>query len=357
MKEKNENEKFINVEENKSNDNEMEVTDLEVKQLLKAIKRKAYEEDIIEVEVEELMKVIKHSRYATIMLVFSGMVALIYVFILVSQNITLNLIEHIYYWIVIFGTFTLSRFFSKTKWPKKNTESTKVVVKLSESELKSLKKAEGVSEMIDYTEYMKLDIDGDGKLLVSEVYTKAEEDVEKEIKIIDENFSVESFKNYAKSVFVMVQNAWSNNDYKMLRSIQADSLYYRQKLIIEDMSENKFINKRTHIRVKGVLLKDFKIEGDYEILVVMMTANMKITHHEALYSTDNGDFPYVLKFIRKKGVKTKKNDSLATSNCLNCGAVINVDDKGVCKYCGTSLVSGEHDWVLSDIRNIKLSGM
>ena len=66
---------------------------------------------------------------------------------------------------------------------------------------------------------------------------------------------------------------------------------------------------------------------------------------------------YVLKFMRRRGVKTKNNVDLATSNCSNCGANIEVDDKGVCKYCGTSLVSGEHDWVLADIKNIKLLGM
>ena len=61
--------------------------------------------------------------------------------------------------------------------------------------------------------------------------------------------------------------------------------------------------------------------------------------------------------IRKNGVKTKTDSHLSTNNCPNCGAVIEVDDNGVCKYCETSLVSGDTEWVLSDIRNIKISGM
>ena len=32
----------------------------------------------------------------------------------------------------------------------------------------------------------------------------------------------------------------------------------------------------------------------------------------------------------------------------------NVDDNGVCTYCNTSLVSGEVDWVLVDIKNIEV---
>ena len=38
------------------------------------------------------------------------------------------------------------------------------------------------------------------------------------------------------------------------------------------------------------------------------------------------DFPYIMMFARNKGVKTVDNVHLSTTNCCNCGAVIDVDD-------------------------------
>ena len=314
-------------------------------------------EEVIEIDVEQFMRALKHTQIGHTFAALGCLVLMLYVMSIGGSGEYMSIREHSVYVILAVVLFIISMILNKTKWQPKNIQDAKVVVKLPKSVLKSFETADGVSDLIAHKDYEKLDVDGDGNLLVSEFYTMSEDDVEKEIKEIDEKFSIESFKSFAKSVFVVVQNAWSENDFKMLRPFQTDTLYYRQKLRIEDMIDDNFVNKRTHIRVKGVLLKDFRIEGDYEILVVMMTANMKVTHPSTIHATENGDVPYVLKFMRKKGVKSINSTELSTSNCSNCGAVIDVDDKGVCKYCNTSLVSGEHDWVLSDIRNIKLQGM
>lgn len=313
--------------------------------------------EVVEVDAKQLVKAMRNNRLAVGFMLFSVLLLILYSFDLINSVLPLEIKEHFYYVGSIIILFGVGIILSKTKWQPKVIEDAKVIVKLPKSALKSLEAAESVSGLITHKEHEKLDVDGDGEILVSEIYTKTEDEVEKEIKDVDSGFSIVSFKNFAKSVFVVVQNAWSNSDYKMLRPFQSDTLYHRQKLRIEDMIADNFINRRTHIRVKGILLKDFRVEGDYEVLVVMMTANMKMTHPEVACSTDNGDYPYVLKFMRNRGVKTRKNADLSTSNCSNCGAAIEVDDKGVCKYCGTSLVSGEHDWVLADIKNIKLLGM
>lgn len=59
-------------------------------------------------------------------------------------------------------------------------------------------------------------------------------------------------------------------------------------------------------------------------------------------------------FSRNVGVKTNKKVKLSISNCCNCGAEVNVSEEGVCKYCNISVVSGEHDWVLVDMKLINI---
>ena len=166
---------------------------------------------------------------------------------------------------------------------------------------------------------------------------------------------------------MLLQKAWSNNNYRALRPLEADSLYFEHKARIEDLIERNCFDKRENIGIRGCLLKEFKVEGDKEVLIVALTARMTrsfdgdvfrskewLENKFVKFDNNMGNVPYIMTFMRNKGVKTKTGVPLATSNCSNCGAVINVDDNGVCTYCNTSLVSGEVDWVLVDIKNIEL---
>lgn len=65
-------------------------------------------------------------------------------------------------------------------------------------------------------------------------------------------------------------------------------------------------------------------------------------------------YPYAMVFSRNVGVKTNPNVELSSTNCSNCGAVIDVLDDGVCMYCNTSVVSGEYDWVLVYMKLINI---
>ena len=108
-----------------------------------------------------------------------------------------------------------------------------------------------------------------------------------------------------------------------------DSENYEYELI-------RYGKKRTTLeKVKSLprLFNHILLNDKYEALVKKLG---EMTHPEVACSTDNGDYPYVLKFMRRRGVKTKKNVDLATSNCSNCGSTINPGDK-FCMYCGKQL--------------------
>ena len=61
---------------------------------------------------------------------------------------------------------------------------------------------------------------------------------------------------------------------------------------------------------------------------------------------------YIMTFNRKVGVKTKAGlSNKSTTNCPNCGAPTTVTSAGKCDYCKSVITTGEHDWVLSDIRS------
>ena len=63
---------------------------------------------------------------------------------------------------------------------------------------------------------------------------------------------------------------------------------------------------------------------------------------------------YTLTFMRKAGLKTKAGtDKVNTTNCPNCGAPTDITSSGKCKYCGSVITTGEHDWVLSGLEGTR----
>ena len=44
------------------------------------------------------------------------------------------------------------------------------------------------------------------------------------------------------------------------------------------------------------------------------------------------------------------------TNCPNCGAVLDLDNHGVCSYCHTLVSNGDFGWILIDMKSIKLVG-
>ena len=237
----------------------------------------------------------------------------------------------------------------------------------SEGNLLRYKSGNGVEGIVVGKDYEKIDKNKDGRILISEMYPLSEDEVLEKILAVDGNFSKTQFKSYVRALFMLLQKAWSNNNYRALRPLEADSLYFEHKARIEDLIERNCFDKRENIGIRGCLLKEFKVEGDKEVLIVALTARMTrsfdgdvfrskewLENKFVKFDNNMGNVPYIMTFMRNKGVKTKTGVPLATSNCSNCGAVINVDDNGVCTYCNTSLVSGEVDWVLVDIKNIEL---
>lgn len=186
-----------------------------------------------------------------------------------------------------------------------------------------------------------------GYILKDEPYYLTEAEVLAKILKVDKDFSKTHFYSYIKSLFIIIQEAWTERDFHKLRFFEDDRLFYSHKKEIMELIKSKRKDIRDNINIKGVLLKDFRVENNKEILIVAITAKMRRVFEceETEYT-----YPYIMAFSRNVGVKTNPNIELSATNCSNCGAVIEVSDDGICNYCNTSLISGEYEWVLVDLK-------
>ena len=185
--------------------------------------------------------------------------------------------------------------------------------------------------------------------------------VAEEIRAIDPNFSEDKFIGWAREVFVKIQQAWSDRNWKLIRPFESESLFSQHSAQLDEYIKNNKINKIEKINVNYCTLRDFKADGDKEVLTVELHAIMRdyvvdATTNKVLESDPNKDWHmnYLMTFNRKVGVKTEKGVSnKSTTNCPNCGAPTEITSAGQCEYCKSVITTGEHDWVLSDITSIR----
>ncbi len=185
--------------------------------------------------------------------------------------------------------------------------------------------------------------------------------IAKEIRKTDPNFSEDKFIGWAREVFIKIQQAWSDRDWKLIRPFESENLFNQHRTQLDEYIKNHKINKIEKININYCTLREFKIDGDKEVLVVELHAIMRDyviddRTQKVLESNPNKDWHmnYLMTFNRKVGVKTELGVSnKSTTNCPNCGAPTEITSSGQCSYCKSIITTGEHDWVLSNITSIK----
>ena len=218
-------------------------------------------------------------------------------------------------------------------------------------------KVEGI---IKGRQFDLLDSNSDGIISVDEFYPLTEEEVLEKIKESNQSFSKDEFYSYCKELFTKLQSIWTSKDLKKLRVLEDSKLFNQHKLIIEDLNSNSLTDYRKDIFIKGVLLKDYKVEEDNEVVVVALTADVKKYVLDSMGEIISGDkehrvtIPYILTLVKNKNNSISKIDKI---NCPNCGSVVSIDDDNVCKYCGSIIDNNDNNWKLLDIRNIDINGI
>ncbi len=178
---------------------------------------------------------------------------------------------------------------------------------------------------------------------------------------LDPSFSVDQFLGWSREVFMKIQTAWTKRDWSVVRPFESNELYAQHKQQLQEYIDNHKINKIEKITINQAKLINFRQDGDKEVVEVYLSARFKDyviddRTNRVIESNKNTywNMEYIMTFNRKTGVKTKPGSSnKSTTNCPNCAAPTDITSSGKCKYCDSVITTGEHDWVLSDIRSAK----
>lgn len=175
----------------------------------------------------------------------------------------------------------------------------------------------------------------------------------------DPGFSEPKFIDKVESMFFAIQKAWMAKDLTTVRAYMTDAQYQRLQVQIDDMNRRKVTNMLEEMAVGSVKPIRVEVDESYETIVCAIWASMldyKIDDTtKKVVEGDNRNarkFTEYWTFMRSVNAKTKPVDALVTKTCPNCGAPLDINEFGKCNYCQAYVISGDFDWVLSDISQV-----
>jgi len=187
--------------------------------------------------------------------------------------------------------------------------------------------------------------------LQADVEERKEKLVEK-----DPDWNEDRFLDTAETIFFTVQEGWTKKELNICRPYLSNSVYGRFKKQLEDLTKRGLRNVCENVVVGSTEIVKIEQDKQFDSLTVKFRASMRdYKIDEKTGSVVEGStaqtppFTEYWTFIRKAGLKTKEAHAVESKKCPNCGAPLEINESGVCKYCKANVVSGNFDWVLSKI--------
>jgi Tim44-like domain len=165
-------------------------------------------------------------------------------------------------------------------------------------------------------------------------------------------FSRDRFLERARTIFLNLQQAWSDQNQGALRPYETESLYQSHRFWLEEYKRQGVRNLLTQVELSKIEIVKIAADAAYEAVTCRMHASMiDVTVKGPKRTVVGGDasnpreFTEYWTFLRRPGAKGAADDT----KCPNCGAPLKISQAGVCEYCQAVITRGEFDWVLTRI--------
>lgn len=195
---------------------------------------------------------------------------------------------------------------------------------------------------------------------VSQWPTKDNEDAVAKVLERDPNFSKGVFLSTASNVFVALQNAWTNKDWKSIRAFESDYLFNQHETQLNDYIEKKITNIVEEISVRRTVIEDYTVDSANQYMSVILKARYRdYVIDDKTGKVIKGDknkrymMTYRMTFMRTIDAVTDVTRDAEVTTCPNCGANLSINQHGVCDYCGSEVSKGALKWILVSLEPLE----
>lgn len=177
-----------------------------------------------------------------------------------------------------------------------------------------------------------------------------------ELEIKDQNFNESMFITRVNNIFIKLFTGIMFQNLDDVRHNISDNVYEYAINIINESKNKNLRRMYDELNIKSTDIININVNDNYyEIEVIITTRYLKY-----FIKLDSGDYAsgdkdnriiekYRLIFRKNKNTKVQKS----VRYCTNCGASIDINDSGKCKYCNTYYDTKKYDYILDEIEEIR----
>lgn len=175
-----------------------------------------------------------------------------------------------------------------------------------------------------------------------------------EIKAHDPLFDETAFLEDVQKVFFVVEEAWTERKALMSRQVMADGIWRQHQIKIQQYLDQGHRNVLDQLTVTDLTIVSAHSDQNFDTVTVQVLAacadfDVDDKGHVVRGDRHVGPWKENWTFQRSSDATTKVGAGTMNAHCPNCGAPLDLDLQGVCKYCHVVITAGKYDWVLARI--------
>lgn len=168
----------------------------------------------------------------------------------------------------------------------------------------------------------------------------------------DPSYTWPSFQQRVGLVWSEFQVAWSARDLARMRAYLSDNLFQMQSYWVDAYKRQGLRNVSENPRIEGIELARVESDTSYDAITVRVRAiglDYTVTDDGKVVSGSKSRPRRYTEYWTMIRGSSRKGPTKTERVCPNCGAPLEINMAGVCKYCQAKVTTGEFDWVLSRI--------
>ena len=167
----------------------------------------------------------------------------------------------------------------------------------------------------------------------------------------DPGFRLNSLTDWAVAATGLNCQSLVSGDATCTRTFMANGLYRAHQALLELRTRSEVSCSGTWRAVGATVVGATSGQLVEEVRVRVRCQGWRMERHEPTGLTLRGGpegsaWSEDLTFARAAGAVTPASGGLPASRCPSCGAQLDLDPGGACRYCKGVVTAGNHDWVL-----------